>query len=203
MMQDDLPSRLRAAARDCDGQPLSLERLLDLHGQAAPGTLLVLLAAPCVLPVPGVGNVLGAALLLLALGLWRRQTVQLPPQVAGLCLPGSWSARVLRFLATLHELAARLLRQRWQALAQPAARGWLAPKVATMGAVISLPLPLGNLLPALALVLLGLGLARRDGLAVLLALAVGAAGLAYAAAFGAAAWAWGVEPAWQAVTGWL
>lgn len=203
MTDHDLPRRLRDAAEARAGQPVSLEQLLELHGSAAPATLLVLMAAPCVLPVPGVGNVLGAALLLLALGLWRRQVVQLPARVAALQLPPRWSAPVLRLLARLHEWAARASRQRLSALAQPGARGWLAPKVAAMGAVIFLPLPLGNVLPALALVLVGLGMAGRDGLVVLLGLLAGAAGMAYAALFAVAAWTWGFEPAWQAVVGWL
>jgi len=44
-----------------------LSHLAAVHGPAAQGTLLVLLAAPCLLPMPGVGSVLGIGLALLAL----------------------------------------------------------------------------------------------------------------------------------------
>jgi hypothetical protein len=51
-----------------------------------------------------------------------------------------------------------------------------------------LPIPLGNVLPATALVALGLGLAFRDGWAVLLA--VGTASLAVATSLGLLWWTW-------------
>jgi hypothetical protein len=66
--------------------------------------------------------------------------------------------------------------------------GWLCAKVAVMGLIIFLPLPLGNVLPALALLLLGAGLALRDGLAVGLSLLVAALALVYTAAIGLTAW---------------
>ena len=57
-----------------------------------------------------------------------------------------------------------------------------------MAVLIILPIPFGNVLPALALMLLGLGLAYRDGVAVLLAIGTAAAALLYTATLGLAAW---------------
>jgi hypothetical protein len=144
-----------------------------------------------VLPVPGVGNVFGLALMLLALAMWRGQGhAPLPPRVARCELSGPWAQRVLRLLARCYALAERLARPRLGLLASPrASRSLLAPKVGLMGALIFLPIPLGNVLPALALVLLGLGLAFRDGLAVILAAVAGVGALAWTAAIGTAAWA--------------
>ena len=65
-MHDTLSHRLRAAAARLGGEPVKLTELAELYGSAAQGTLLVLLATPCLLPVPGVGNVMGAALIALA-----------------------------------------------------------------------------------------------------------------------------------------
>jgi hypothetical protein len=42
--------------------------------------------------------------------------------------------------------------------------------MALMGALIALPIPFGNTLPGLSVILMGLGLAADDGLAVLGAL---------------------------------
>ncbi len=50
--------RLRAAATALQDQPLSLQQLFRLHGRAGPGALLVVLAVPCLLPVPGAGMLL-------------------------------------------------------------------------------------------------------------------------------------------------
>ena len=49
-------ARLRAAATALQEQPLSLQQLFRLHGRAGPGALLVVLAIPCLLPVPGAGG---------------------------------------------------------------------------------------------------------------------------------------------------
>lgn len=198
MTHDPLHQRLRQAAAGLDDAPVALARLAELHGPAAQGTLLVLLAAPCVLPVPGIGNVMGLGLMLLALAMWRGGAADcLPPRVAGFELSATWARRVLGLLAHFYALAGRWSRQRWTPLAGSAPQRWQAAKVGLMGGLIFLPIPLGNVLPALALVLLGLGFAFRDGLAVLLAAAAGAAALAYTAALGAAVWAWGLAPLQQ------
>jgi hypothetical protein len=137
------------------------------------GTLLVLLSVPCVLPVPGVGNVLGLGLLLMALAMWRGQAShELPSRVASWQMPAHWAQRVLGLLARFYSLAGRWSRERWLHLVD-GPQGWLAPKVALMGGLIFLPIPFGNVLPALALSLLGLGLVFRDGLAVLAAMLAG------------------------------
>jgi hypothetical protein len=46
--------RVAAAALRADRAPIRV--LLDAHGSATHGTLLILLAVPCLLPVPGVGS---------------------------------------------------------------------------------------------------------------------------------------------------
>lgn len=185
-----LPQRLREAAQGLTAAPVSFAELAALHGEGGHGSLLILLALPCLLPIPGVGNVMGAALVLLAWAQWRgRSRRPLPPAVAQLTLSPTWTRRLLMLMARFHGLVERWSRARLPWLADPQDAGWLAPKVALMGAIIFLPLPLGNVLPALALLLLGAGLAGRDGLAVGLALLVAALALAYTAAIGLAAWA--------------
>ena len=66
-----------------------------------------------------------------------------------------------------------------------------------MAVVIFLPLPLGNVLPSLSLILLSLGWMFRDGLAMLLSAATGVGALGYVVSLGhlltgllVKAWAW-------------
>jgi hypothetical protein len=196
-MKDQLHQRLRDAADALTGEPVALSHLAEVHGNAARGTLLVLLSVPCVLPVPGVGNVLGLGLLLMALAMWRGQSShQLPSRVAGWQMPSHWAQRVLGLLARFYSLAGRWSRERWLHLVD-GPQGWLAPKVGLMGALIFLPIPFGNVLPALALSLLGLGLVFRDGLAVLLSMLAGGVAVAYTATLGVLAWKWGLVPLLQ------
>lgn len=194
--------RLRAAAEGLTAAPVTLAQLAAWQGSAALGSLLLLLAAPCVLPVPGVGNVMGLALMMLALPMWRGERLgALPQRVAGFQMPARWARRALLLMAWLYGQAGRFARpQRLPGLLpQPGPQPGMAALVALMGGLIFLPLPLGNVLPALCLALLGLALALRDGLLVLYALGAGLLACLYTAALAAAAWAWGLSPVWRSL----
>ena len=77
----------------------------------------------------------------------------------------------------------------------------MAALVATMGVEIFLPIPLGNVLPAASLTLLGMALKHRDGLATLWSLALAVIALAYPFLLGLGAWQWVMNPLWQGL-GW-
>ncbi len=193
-----LHQRLRESAAGLTQDRVSVAQLAESHGAAAQGTLMVLLAAPCLLPMPGVGTVLGLGLAVMAMAMWRGQTgVGLPPRVASFQMSGRWANRVLGLLARFYELASKLARSRLHGLSGVGLQGWLAAMTGVMAVLIILPIPFGNVLPALALMLLGLGLVYRDGVAVLLATGTAAAALLYTATLGLAAWAWGVAPLLQ------
>ena len=172
-MSARLARRLHAAARATQAEQVPVADLLQAHGTAAPGSLLLLLAVPCMLPIPGTGTVLGLGQLALAVAMWRGCTdTLLPRRVAQFQLSRGRAQQLLKTLARVYLLAGRLTRARhgWALNAQ-ALRG-LAVLVAAMAVVLILPIPFGNLLPALALVLIGLGLVARDGLAALLGAAL-------------------------------
>lgn len=188
----DLASRLRATAGELPPGPVPLAALAEAHGGAWQASLLVLLAAPCLLPIPGVGSVLSLGLALLGLMLWLAPQDDLPPRLARLQLPREGATRSLALLARFYELAHRLTRPRLALLAGPAARWWLAPVTLAMAVLIFLPIPFGNLLPAVSLMLAGLALAARDGLLMLGALGVAASALATSAAVIGLGWQAGV-----------
>jgi hypothetical protein len=199
-MTNALHQRLEHHAAELDDQPITLGALAQAHGPALPGSLLVLVSAPCALPIPGIGNVLGVTMMIMALAMWRGEDwTVLPSRVARLEMSARAARWVLRLLARVYRLAGRWSRERLCHLTVLQRRTLLAPKVALMGVVIFLPLPFGNVLPALAVVVLGVGIAFRDGLAVLSAAGLALASVAYAAAVAAGAWAWIVEPliAWS------
>jgi len=194
-MTHALHQRLELHAAELEDQPITLGALAQAHGPALPGSLLVLVSAPCALPIPGIGNVLGVTMMIMALAMWRGEDwTVLPSRVARLEMSARSARWVLRLLARVYRLAGRWSRERLCHLTVLQRRTLLAPKVALMGVVIFLPLPFGNVLPALAVVVLGVGIAFRDGLAVLFAAGLALASVAYAAAMAAGAWAWIVEP---------
>lgn len=178
----DLAFRLRAAAGQLPPGPVPLSALAEAHGGAWQASLLVLLAAPCLLPIPGVGTVLSLALGLLGLMLWQAPRPDLPSRLGRVSLPREGVTRSLALLARFYDVAYRLTRPRLTLLAGPSARWWLGPMTVAMAVLIFLPIPFGNLLPAVALMLAGVALAARDGLVMLASLSVGAGALALSAA---------------------
>jgi hypothetical protein len=192
---------LHEGAQSPEPLVLSMDELLALHGQASAAVLLLMMALLSVTPVAGIGTLLSLVILLLGWR-WHRDHVQtrLPRRLAEFRLGPVWSARCLRMLAWTYGLADRCLRARWLFMSHRRTRlGWGA-WIAAMGLIIMLPLPLGNVLPSLSLVLLSLGWMFRDGLALLASALVGSGALVFTAAMGHAiteaaqrAWTWAVQ----------
>ena len=199
-MSHGMAGRLQQAAEERSASlRLSLQELLQLHGEASGAVLLMLLALLTTLPVAGAGTVLSLGLFALAWA-WLRghDSLTLPSRLAALELNETWTRRCLHGLAWTYTRAERWLRPRWTALSHARTRGWWALWIALMAALIFLPLPLGNVLPGTSLMLLGLGWLFRDGIALLLATATGVAGLGYAVSVGHLAFA-----AWQHAGAWI
>lgn len=135
---------------------------------------MVVLAIPCLLPVPGTGSLMSMGLFALAWMIWHYfPRVVMPRRVGRFTLSAPMARRDLNTLAWVYDQASRFLRPRmgWWLMARH--RVWLAPFVALMSFVIFLPLPLGNVVPAVALLLIGLGIVFDDGLALCLGTALG------------------------------
>lgn len=199
-MTPPIVQRLRAAAASLQGERVSMHTMAQAHGPDAHGTMLLLLAMPCLLPVPGVGTVLGLGMAALALSMWRGQcSPALPHRVARLELPHHWAQRVLSLLASAYAVAGRYCKVRLCRLAGAQRQPATAIAVGLMALIVVLPIPFGNLLPALALVLIGLGLVFRDGLAVALGLGLAALTVVLTGGLAVLAWVWGSD--W--LLGWI
>jgi hypothetical protein len=183
--------RLRAAAAALSGERVALQTLAAAHGPAALGSLMVLLAAGCAVPMAGAGTVLGFGLLMLVPALIRRPgCVGLSDRLARVRLPLSVAHRLLSLLAYVYGLAARVARPRLEYLVDTPRQPWIAVQVGLMAVLIIVPIPLGNLLPSLALMVLGVGLVFRDGLVVLASALASLLALAWTAALGLGVWHW-------------
>lgn len=180
---------------------VSLGWLSAQGGAVLPGLLIVLAAAPSMLPVPGVGNITGSALVALAVSIWRGQRpLALPPKVQAWTLSAQQAGRLLRLMAWLHEAAGRYMRPRAPAWVSERAWTWAAWPVAAMGLVIFLPVPLGNIFGAVSLMVLGLGHSVEDGWAVAVGWALSGLTLLYTLAL-----SWGMaalgQGLWQQLGG--
>lgn len=199
-MTPPIVQRLRDAAAAIHDERVSMQAMAQAHGPEAHGTLLLLLAMACLLPVPGVGTVLGIGMAALAVSMWRGHCAPgLPQRVAELELPRHWAQRVLVGLATAYALAGRYAKARLSHLAISGPRSTTAFAVGLMAAIVVMPIPFGNLLPAVALVLIGLGLVFRDGVAVILGLIMSGMALVATTGLLLMTWIWGSE--W--ILGWV
>lgn len=188
--------RRLAKLRGQAGESLSLQQLLAMHGQATMGVLLILLALITTVPVAGAGMLFSLGIFAWA---WRWARDEEAPQLErlrALRLSPLAALKVLRWLAWMYAFAHRHLRPRWQALYSPSLRWAWASWVALMALVIFLPIPLGNLFPAVALLFFGLGLLTRDGLMMVASLLLGLVGLTFLALAGG--WLWATMMGWWA-----
>jgi hypothetical protein len=193
-MTAPIVQRLRETAAALSGERVSMQTLAQAHGPAAHGTLLLLMAVPCLLPVPGVGTVLGLGMAALAAAMWRGHfSASLPRQVAELELSRRWAQRVLGMLASAYSMTGRFAWVRLSDLASADRRPWTGAAIGLMAVIVVLPIPFGNLLPALAMMLIGLGLVIRDGVAVLLGLSTAGLALFVTAGLMLKVWVWGGE----------
>ena len=193
-MTAPIVQRLRDAAAAMQEERVSMQAQAQAHGPEAHGTLLLLMAMPCLLPVPGVGTVLGLGMAALAVAIWRGHCAPcLPQRVAELELPRHWAQRVLVGLASAYAVAGRHAKARLSHLASVGRRSATALAVGLMAAIVVMPIPFGNVLPALALMFIGLGLVFRDGVAVVLGLVVSGVALVATTGLVLTAWAWGSE----------
>jgi hypothetical protein len=116
-----------------------------------------------------------------------------PRWVAELELSSHWAQRVLGMLASAYAVAGRFARARLSQLASAEGRSWTAAAVGLMALVVVMPIRFGNVLPALALMLIGLGLVFRDGVAVVLGLAMAVLAICATAGVMLMAWVWSSE----------
>lgn len=168
--------RLQALADEVQEGSVTLHQIAQAHGTAAQGALLVLLSVPCMIPIPGTGTLLSLGIVAMAFMIWRGDhSLRLPERVGQFALSGRSAKKTLEALVWVYRSAGRLCRERWCSLVHERHRVWLAPVVALMAFVIFLPIPFGNVLPAVSLICLGLAQMFRDGVLVIASLTLAVA----------------------------
>lgn len=174
-----LSAVLHALALQTDRERISVGDLLAALGDRASGALLFIFAFPNILPVPpGTSAILGAPLIFLAAQLLFGRSPWLPSVVARRSVSHADFATLVRRVAPWLQRAERLLRPRLTLLVGPPFEYVIGGVCLLLALILVLPIPLGNVLPALAISLLALAIVERDGLWMLAGL--GVAGVAVA-----------------------
>jgi hypothetical protein len=170
---------LRAFAHSLDADRVTLAEIVAGLGDRGLGVLIAIFALPNILPstVP-FGNVAtGIPPLVFA--------VQLMLGVEHLILPGflarrkvgtHWLKAIAPKIASVLSWFERLLEPRMAWVTTAHAERFIGVIAIVLALVSTLPIPFGHNLPALGLVLIGLGLIERDGLAILIGASIGMLG---------------------------
>jgi hypothetical protein len=167
------------------------EVLVTLRGRGY-SLLLILLALPFAtpIPLPGLSTPFGLAIALIALRLALGQRPWLPKRLQRKTLPPGFFGRLLGFSTGLVRLLEKVMRPRLAPVTEAAflrQAHALLMFFAALGLLLPLPIPFTNSFPAWVILLMAGGLLERDGLAVLGAYVVFAAGIAYFLLLGEAA----------------
>ncbi|ABL71029.1 exopolysaccharide biosynthesis protein [Paracoccus denitrificans] len=155
---------MRIADDDTRARISVTDLLVLLEGRATAG-LLLLFAFPNVLPMPpGTSGILGLPLVYLSFQMMLGHRPWLPRFIAGRSVPRADFAAIIARSAPFLARAERLLSPRIPVLTGPLALHIIGALCLVLSILLLLPIPLGNMLPALAISVLALGVLERDGI---------------------------------------
>jgi hypothetical protein len=161
---------------DTQRERIAISDLLNVLGDRATGALIFIFAFPNVLPTPpGTSTILGAPLIFLAAQLMLGRAPWLPAFVASRSMTRTDFCSLVKRIVPWLQRAEGLLRPRLVRLTRPPMEHLVGLLSLLLAVLLVLPIPLGNVLPALAISLMALGVLERDGLWVLSGLAVSVA----------------------------
>ncbi len=149
---------------------VSLDRLLEQLGDKAIAFLLLVFAIPAIVPTPGIpaGMIFGTALAILSLQIiFKARKLVLPGFLGRLSVSRSIIEKTAEKVAPRLETLERLLKPRGHVLARFAGPAFIGIVVFLMAVLIALPIPFGNMLPGITVLVIALALAQRDDLALL------------------------------------
>ena len=162
---------------------VTLGALRDALEDRSFGVLLFIFALPNLVPVsvPLLSAVLGAPLVLLAAQLsYGRHQPWFPDWLARQSFPRQSLVTVVnRTLPALERLEA-LLRPRLTGLLSWTGERLIGVALLILTVVLTLPIPLGNWLPAFAVAIIGLAIVEKDGIAAIVGLVIGVISLVIA-----------------------
>ncbi|MDR2614538.1 MAG: exopolysaccharide biosynthesis protein [Candidatus Accumulibacter sp.] len=155
---------LRALAEEVGRERIFIRDLVDALGDRALAALMFVFALPNVFPTPpGTSAVLGTPLVFLTAQLALGRGLWLPEFIRERSLPFQDFQALARRVAPWLARAENLLCPRVGRLVDPPMEYLIGIFCFVLAAILALPIPLGNIPPAIAICLFALGLLERDG----------------------------------------
>jgi len=176
-------ARMAELAARLDGERVRISEVVEALGDTGLGLTLMLLMLPVFITIPGLpvgmffGFLVGVLGVQIMLG---AHSLRLPAKIGQRSLPAAQVRRVLAGAVPWLQRAERWLRPgRVPGLTTPAMQRALGLVLIIQGLALAVPIPFGNHPPALAVVILGMGLMERDGLAIAVGLVVSVLAVAW------------------------
>ncbi|MBV8938248.1 MAG: exopolysaccharide biosynthesis protein [Alphaproteobacteria bacterium] len=177
MPQREPPRRTSDILREISHRPgvgaLTLRQVLDQLDDRAAGLFILIFALPATIPIPGFGGSLITSLPIALMGLRMvlgKTPIWLPDRLAYRQFsPASMALRIERYMPILYRLEHYLTPR----------MGWVCSRrmdrvlgalFLLLSCISALPVPGGNFLPGIAMVLMAVGMMEKDGLFVLCAI---------------------------------
>lgn len=168
---DRLSAILTAIAQAQDKERISVGDLLEALRRRALGALMFIFAVPTALPMPpGVSAVLGAPLLFLTAQLMLGMQPWLPRFITDRSLSRVDFEKVVNTTAPWLAKAESVMKPRFIVLAARPVVHLVGLVAFCMSIILFLPIPLGNMLPSIAICIMSLGLLERDGVWIIVGL---------------------------------
>jgi hypothetical protein len=154
------------------------------------GALLFLFAIPNIVPLPpGSSSVLGAPLIVIACQLTiGRKVLWLPEWVRRKTVRTRDLGRLTRLIGPYLKWAERFLSPRLSFLFGPLGDRTIGVLCLLLSIILFLPVPLGNMLPAFAIVCFALALLEKDGIAAIVGLVIAVLSLVVIVTISGALW---------------
>jgi hypothetical protein len=165
-------SQILPRLADGTAERLTVADLLERMQGRAHTALLVLFALPNALPsIPGTSAVTGVPLLYLSLQLALGRKAGLPGIITKRSFSRPALQRILTQATPWLKRADKFMHPRLQRLTSPLAERLVGLLMVFLALAVLLPIPFGNLLPAIAIICLCIGLMEEDGAWILAGIA--------------------------------
>jgi hypothetical protein len=169
---------LRKLLEDESRKSFTIEEIVAGLGSRSLPASLMLFSIPEVLPIPlpGISAAVVIPTGIISYQMLRgKEEITLPKWLLERSVPRSAFAASIKAILPFLEKAEGKVRPRWRWASSPAAKRFIGFFVLLMAAIIALPIPFTNMPCAIAIFIIGLGLAERDGAMIALGILLGIA----------------------------
>jgi len=163
-------------SNNLQAKDVTFAQLMDSLSQKSFASIFFILALLCF--IPGVSILAGAVLILPSLQVIHgRSTLVLPNKIAQKSIDSKRLLKNFRWLLPKLRWLEKKIKPRGVFFSSPTAKRILGSVVLMNAVIVAIPFPLSNVLPAIALVFISLGMLEKDGLFIVLGVIISVVGM--------------------------